>query len=61
MPYMKRHHAIDLVRSFLTELTTGTRILLREPSLRQALALSIAEAIAGAAAIVATIPMFGMF
>ena len=42
-------------RSFLSELTTGTRILLSEPSLRQALILSIAEATAGAAAIVATV------
>jgi MFS transporter, NRE family, putaive nickel resistance protein len=42
-------------RSFMAELTTGTRILLREPSLRQALTLSIAEATAGAAAIVATV------
>ena len=39
----------------MSELTTGTRILLREPSLRQALTLSLAEATAGAAAIVATV------
>ncbi len=43
------------LRVFLSELTTGTRVLLREPSLRQALVLSFAEATAGAAAIVATI------
>lgn len=55
MPYIKRSLPPISVRSFLTELTTGTRILLREPSLRQALTLSIAEATAGAAAIVATI------
>jgi NRE family putative nickel resistance protein-like MFS transporter len=55
MPYFKRSLPPISVRSFLTELTTGTRILLREPSLRQALTLSIAEATAGAAAIVATI------
>ena len=42
-------------RKFMTELTTGTRVLLREPSLRQALLLSVAEATAGAAAIVATV------
>jgi MFS transporter, NRE family, putaive nickel resistance protein len=55
IPYIKRSLPPISVRSFLTELTTGTRILLREPSLRQALTLSIAEATAGAAAIVATI------
>jgi NRE family putative nickel resistance protein-like MFS transporter len=42
-------------RVFLSEITHGTRVLLREPSLRQALALSFAEATAGAAAIVATV------
>lgn len=41
--------------TFISELTTGTRVLLGEPSLRQALTLSIAEATAGAAAIVATV------
>ena len=40
---------------FLSEITHGTRVLLREPSLRQALTLSLAEAAAGAAAIVATV------
>jgi len=55
MPHAKRSLPSISVRSFLNELTTGTRILLREPSLRQALTLSIAEATAGAAAIVATI------
>ena len=40
---------------FLAEIQTGTRILLREPSLRQALVLSFVEATAGAAAIVATV------
>jgi NRE family putative nickel resistance protein-like MFS transporter len=42
-------------RTFAAEITHGTRVLLREPSLRQALALSAAEATAGAAAIVATV------
>lgn len=42
-------------RVFLSEVTTGTRVLLREPSLRQALTLSFAEATAGAAAIVVTV------
>src|SRR5207253_1173458 len=55
VPYVRRSLPRISVRSFLTELTTGTRILLREPSLRQALTLSIAEATAGAAAIVATV------
>jgi MFS transporter, NRE family, putaive nickel resistance protein len=55
IPYARRSLPSISARSFLTELTTGTRILLREPSLRQALTLSIAEATAGAAAIVATV------
>src|SRR6266542_1435381 len=55
MPYVKNKLPKISLPSFLAELTTGTRILLREPSLRQALTLSIAEATAGAAAIVATV------
>src|SRR6266404_4012979 len=55
MPYVKRKLPKTPLRSFVAELTTGTRILLREPSLRQALTLSIAEATAGAAAIVVTV------
>jgi len=55
MPHLKRSLPRISVRSFFKDLTTGTRILLREPSLRQALTLSIAEATAGAAAIVATV------
>jgi NRE family putative nickel resistance protein-like MFS transporter len=55
MPHVAKAKATLSLRSFLSELTTGTRILLREPSLRQALVLSFAEATAGAAAIVATI------
>src|SRR5436189_1555327 len=47
MPHLKRSLPTISVQSFLTELTTGTRILLREPSLRQALTLSIAESTAG--------------
>lgn len=42
-------------RDLLAEISRGTRVLLREPSLRQALALSIVEATAGAAAIVVTV------
>ena len=55
MPYVATIQVALKLRSFLSELTTGTRILLKEPSLRQALVLSFAEATAGAAAIVATI------
>ena len=55
IPYVRRSLPRISVPSFLRELTTGTRILLREPSLRQALTLSIAEATAGAAAIVVTV------
>lgn len=40
---------------FVPQVTHGTRVLLREPALRQALALHFAEAAAGAAAIVATV------
>ena len=42
-------------RDFMPQVTFGTRLLLREPALRQALMLHVAEAIAGAAAIVATV------
>ncbi len=55
MPHVAKTQAVLSLRGFLAELTTGTRILLNEPSLRQALILSFAEATAGAAAIVATI------
>lgn len=55
MPHVKRSLPEISVPSFLKELTTGTRILLREPSLRQALTLSMSEATAGAAAIVVTV------
>lgn len=40
---------------FGSQVTYGTRVLLREPALRQALLLHVAEAAAGAAAIVATV------
>jgi NRE family putative nickel resistance protein-like MFS transporter len=43
------------LKNFFNEITYGTRVLLGEPSLRQALTLSFAEATAGAAAIVATV------
>src|SRR6266516_2020847 len=55
MPYVKKKLPRISLPSFLAELTTGTRILLREPSLRQALTLSIAEPTAGAAPIAATL------
>lgn len=43
------------IATLRSEITHGTRVLLREPSLRQALLLSLAEATAGAVAIVATV------
>jgi MFS transporter, NRE family, putaive nickel resistance protein len=55
LPYIAKAQVPLSVRTFLSEVTTGTRILLREPSLRQALVLSFAEATAGAAAIVGTV------
>lgn len=42
-------------KEFLGELTVGTRILVKESALRCALLLSFVEAVAGAAAIVATV------
>jgi NRE family putative nickel resistance protein-like MFS transporter len=55
MPHLKRVQGHLSLTSFLSEITHGTRVLLREPSLRQALTLSFAEATAGAAAIVVTV------
>lgn len=55
MPFVAKAQTPLSVRTFMSEVTTGTRILLREPSLRQALTLSFAEATAGAAAIVVTV------
>lgn len=55
VPFIAKQVAPLSVKIFLSEIQTGTRILLREPSLRQALILSFAEATAGAAAIVATV------
>lgn len=55
VPFVAKKQVPLSVSVFLKEITTGTRILLREPSLRQALVLSFAEATAGAAAIVATV------
>lgn len=55
VPVVVRKQIPLSVSVFLKEITTGTRILLREPALRQALILSFAEATAGAAAIVATV------
>lgn len=43
------------LQGFFGQIGYGTRILFREPALRQALLLSVAEATAGAAAIVATV------
>ncbi|HMS44082.1 MAG TPA: MFS transporter, partial [Pyrinomonadaceae bacterium] len=55
VPIVTKHIVPLSAKVFFTEIQTGTRILLREPSLRQALVLSFAEATAGAAAIVATV------
>jgi MFS transporter, NRE family, putaive nickel resistance protein len=55
MPSVAKDRTPLSFRVFLSEITHGTRVLLREPSLRQALTLSFAEATAGAAAIVATV------
>lgn len=55
VPYVAKALTPLSLRTFLSEITTGTRILLRETSLRQALSLSFAEATAGAAAIVVTV------
>ncbi|MCY7346173.1 MAG: MFS transporter [Pyrinomonadaceae bacterium] len=55
VPFVAKKAVPLSVNVFLSEIQTGTRILLREPSLRQALILSFAEATAGAAAIVATV------
>ena len=50
IPQVKKQLSPVDLRGFFSDLTLGTRILLREPSLRQALILSFAEATAGAAA-----------
>lgn len=55
IPQVKKKQDPINMRGSISDLTLGTRILLREPSLRQALLLSFAEATAGAAAIVATV------
>ena len=55
VPFVAKQVVPLSIRVFLSEIQTGTRILLREASLRQALILSFAEATAGAAAIVATV------
>lgn len=55
VPHVARKTVPLSWRVFLSEIQTGTRVLLRSASLRQALILSFAEATAGAAAIVATV------
>lgn len=55
MPFIAKSVLPLSFKVFLSEIQTGTKILLREPSLRQALVLSFVEALAGAAAIVATV------
>jgi NRE family putative nickel resistance protein-like MFS transporter len=55
LPYKKTIVAKFSPTSLFQELSFGTKILLREASLKRALLLSFAEALAGAAAIVATV------
>src|SRR5215213_11711911 len=55
VPHADRANSPLSIAVFLSELTHGSRVLLRVPALRQALILSFAEATAGAAAIVATV------
>jgi NRE family putative nickel resistance protein-like MFS transporter len=55
MPRVARASGPLSLPAFLGELTHGTRVLLGEPALRKALLLSVAEATAGAAAIVVTV------
>jgi NRE family putative nickel resistance protein-like MFS transporter len=55
LPHIPKPSIQFSFRSFLAELTVGSRILLRQAVLRRALVLNLVEAIAGAAAIVATV------
>lgn len=55
LPRLARTSAALSLRGFFGETSLGTRVLFREPALRQALTLSVVEATAGAAAIVATV------
>ena len=55
IPFTSNDKAPLSLKNLLNEITYGTRVLLSEPSLRQALTLSLAEATAGAAAIVVTV------
>ena len=48
VPFVAKHTVPLSIRVFLSEIQTGTRVLLREPSLRQALILSFVEATASA-------------
>lgn len=54
-PLLARSTAAISVRGFPAQIAYGTHVLFREPALRQALVLSMAEATAGAAVIVATV------
>lgn len=55
VPFIKKAFAPLSASVLVTEFTVSTKIILREPSLRQAIVLSFAEALAGAAAIAATV------
>jgi NRE family putative nickel resistance protein-like MFS transporter len=55
LPHLSKPSIRFSFRTFLDELSYGTRILLRQSVLRRALLLNLVEAIAGAAAIVGTV------
>ena len=55
IPVVGRSTTALSLRTFTSEITYGTRAILREPSLRRAIVLSFVESLAGAAAIVATV------
>ncbi|QPK61647.1 MFS transporter [Methylomonas sp. LL1] len=55
LPHIPKPSIQFSFRSLLVELTFGSRLLLRQAVLRRALLLNLVEAIAGAAAIVATV------
>ncbi len=55
VPHVAKPPQRPSVRQFFSEITYGSRTILRVPALRQAIVLSFVEAIAGAAAIVGTV------
>lgn len=55
LPHVGKSSTAFSLAAFLSELTSGTRIVLRQAVLRRALMLNFVQAVAGAAAIVATV------